>query len=582
MTIETLKPIEKIYIVCLYYSQLKSTDAKYKNWAYVKKLLSEKYNRKENTIKNDKDYYDALSKDNGRSGWHKTDKRSKLAKEIYEKYKNLSLEELENMVKKIVAEARNSFNCFAIKTKIPNTVQSIINCEKEIVFDNINCYKENIHIGDLVFVVLGGDSSKPEVDWEKGLKGIGIISKEPYEQVGKNFKIKVEIRLLFNHPITKYDLIHHAETYDISYIGVELKRDHTQAIAKLEHEQVKALIRAIIDINSQTEKGIEELFGKDLLLLAKGPAKIYTESLLKYEESANLRKTDQSEIIVNRKIKEYVKTDFLKEVFVDDKFYESMVNLLENNKNIILQGAPGVGKTFIAEKLAHSILGETDYNLIETVQFHPSYSYEDFVMGYKPNGNGFIREKGVFYEFCEKAEKSNKKHFLIIDEINRGNISKIFGELILLLEHTKRANKYVKLSYDKEKLFTIPENIYIIGTMNTADRSLSIIDYALRRRFKFITIKPAFDSKKFKNHLLNQGATEKQIDKIINNMENLNKKIKDSLGSGYEIGHSYFCNYKKDSDWYNKIIEYDIKPLIEEYWFDDESKANECIDEILG
>lgn len=345
---------------------------------------------------------------------------------------------------------------------------------------------------------------------------------------------------------------------------------------------MKALIRAIIDINSQTEKGIEELFGKDLLLLAKGPAKIYTESLLKYEESANLRKTDQSEIIVNRKIKEYVKTDFLKEVFVDDKFYESMVNLLENNKNIILQGAPGVGKTFIAEKLAHSILGETDYNLIETVQFHPSYSYEDFVMGYKPNGNGFIREKGVFYEFCEKAEKSNKKHFLIIDEINRGNISKIFGELILLLEHTKRANKYVKLSYDKEKLFTIPENIYIIGTMNTADRSLSIIDYALRRRFKFITIKPAFDSKKFKNHLLNQGATEKQIDKIINNMENLNKKIKDSLGSGYEIGHSYFCNYKKDSDWYNKIIEYDIKPLIEECWFDDESKANECIDEILG
>lgn len=280
----------------------------------------------------------------------------------------------------------------------------------------------------------------------------------------------------------------------------------------------------------------------------------------------------------------YTKSDFLSDVFISEKKYETIKSLLYRKKNIILQGAPGVGKTYAAKRLAYSIMGEKDESKIKLIQFHQSYSYEDFIMGYKPNGFGFELKKGPFYKFCELAsENLDEEYFFIIDEINRGNVSKIFGELMMLIESDKRGEELVPIYSDYDKPFYVPENLYIIGMMNTADRSLAIIDYALRRRFSFIELEPAFETEGFKNHLLKKGVSKDLINKIKMRIGNINLEIENdiNLGKGFRIGHSYFCNYMDSDSWYEEIIKYEIEPLIKEYWFDDEEKANNYIEELL-
>lgn len=278
----------------------------------------------------------------------------------------------------------------------------------------------------------------------------------------------------------------------------------------------------------------------------------------------------------------YTKEDFLSDVFMSEEKYETIKSLLKRKKNIILQGAPGVGKTFASKRLVCSIMGEKNTSRIKMLQFHQSYSYEDFIMGYRPNGTGFELREGPFYKFCEEAsENLDEDYFFIIDEINRGNLSKIFGELIMIIENDKRGEELI-LTYS-EKPFYVPKNLYIIGMMNTADRSLAIIDYALRRRFSFIELEPAFETESFKNHLLSQGAMEDLINKIKIRINNINLEIeKDvNLGRGFRIGHSYFCDYIDSDKWYEDIIKYEIEPLIKEYWFDEEEKAKNYVDELL-
>ena len=269
----------------------------------------------------------------------------------------------------------------------------------------------------------------------------------------------------------------------------------------------------------------------------------------------------------------YSKEDFLKQVFVSQDDYERLESLLIRKKNLILQGAPGVGKTYAAKRLAYAIMGEKDEDRILQVQFHQNYSYEDFIMGYKPNDRGgFDLKPGKFYKFCKDAEKdSDHKYFFIIDEINRGNLSKIFGELLMLIESDYR-DKKIELSYNDEK-FSVPSNVYIIGMMNTADRSLAMIDYALRRRFSFFGMKPGFETPQFKAYIAEKKDVK--LDKLVNAIVALNKLIEsdDSLGSGFCIGHSYLCELGTE---YNleSIVEYDIIPMLREYWFDNNERFN--------
>lgn len=304
----------------------------------------------------------------------------------------------------------------------------------------------------------------------------------------------------------------------------------------------------------------------------------------KYQELKNIiidKKEDEADVNnIEIKSEEYYydKTKFLEEVFMSDNDYDKLHNLLLRKKNIILQGAPGVGKTFVAKRLAYSIIGNKNENCICHVQFHQNYSYEDFIMGYKPKKDKFILRKGIFYDFCTLAKNNSKEnYFFIIDEINRGNLSKIFGELLMLIENNYRGDRHkIRLAYNNEE-FYVPKNLYIIGMMNTADRSLAMIDYALRRRFSFFEMKPGFETEGF-NSLINKTESDK-FKNLIEQIKKLNNQIvaDDSLGKGFEIGHSYFCFDKKEDvtdEWLLSIVDYDIIPMLEEYWFDNRENVN--------
>jgi 5-methylcytosine-specific restriction protein B len=278
----------------------------------------------------------------------------------------------------------------------------------------------------------------------------------------------------------------------------------------------------------------------------------------------------------------YSEENFLSEVYMDGDSYDTLVELIHIKKNVILQGAPGVGKTFTAKRLAYSMMGVKNQERVMMVQFHQSYSYEDFIEGYRPSSTneGFEIKKGAFYNFCKKAaDDSENEYFFIIDEINRGNLSKIFGELFMLIENDKRGNE-LQLLYSDEK-FYVPSNVYIIGMMNTADRSLAMLDYALRRRFAFFDMKPGFSSDGFREYRM--AFHNRKFDSLIDCVEKLNAAITadDSLGEGFCIGHSYFCNLTIITDKVlSNIVEYEIVPLLKEYWYDEPIKVKDWTEKL--
>ena len=250
-------------------------------------------------------------------------------------------------------------------------------------------------------------------------------------------------------------------------------------------------------------------------------------------------------------------------------------------------------------------VGRKDSEPIEMVQFHQSYAYEDFVQGYRPTvSGGFERKNGVFHRFCERARaKTRTPHVFIIDEINRGNLSRIFGELLMLIESDKRSEEYaVSLTYadPSEKRFHIPANVHILGMMNTADRSLALVDYALRRRFAFAKLEPAYGTEfgrgAMGDHLRSldpNPVPAELVKRIIKRMAALNAEIeKDTeLGRGFRIGHSYFVPGEDvppdggvppafDDEWYETIVDTQIAPLLKEYWFDSPEKVSSEVDRL--
>ena len=351
---------------------------------------------------------------------------------------------------------------------------------------------------------------------------------------------------------------------------------------------------------------IKDWDGLDINVDGGDPKQFYSETFnnpkLFYNkdfDEEELRKhiTDSLDLCIDflglepeEEIKPYDLNDLLTHLFINESEVQSIKDSLGTKKNVVLQGPPGVGKTFVAQKLAYYLMGEEKAN-IGMVQFHQSYSYEDFIQGYRPTGEHFELKDGVFYRFCEEARgRPDEKFVFIIDEINRGNLSKIFGEIMMLIEADKREEKYaVKLTYAKNETdpFFVPENVHLLGLMNTADRSLAIVDYALRRRFRFFDIKPSF-GESFKKHLSSKGVSTRLIDNICSKIETLNNFIREdhrNLGEGFMVGHSYFCDpplsSKDHSKWLSDIFNYEIIPLINEYWIDNKEVKEKRTSDLL-
>lgn len=281
--------------------------------------------------------------------------------------------------------------------------------------------------------------------------------------------------------------------------------------------------------------------------------------------------------------------------FIPAAELEPMLERLRSRKNLVLQGPPGTGKTWLARRLGWALCGERGSTHVRVLQFHPSLSYEDFVRGWRPSSSGGLSlADGPFLEMCAKAKAdADHPYVLVVEEINRGNPAQVFGELLTLIESDKRSRDHaMSLAYPRpdEDGFYVPANLHLIGTMNVADRSLAIVDMALRRRFAFIELAPAFGDD-WVEFVSGRGYDRELLESYGERISSLNESItQDSaLGRQYCIGHSYFTPHVPlvdtglDTDgWWRRVIDTDVRPLLEEYWFDRPELATSACQKLTG
>ena len=280
--------------------------------------------------------------------------------------------------------------------------------------------------------------------------------------------------------------------------------------------------------------------------------------------------------------------------FLDRAMLESILQRLETKQNIILQGPPGTGKTWLAKKLAYALIGSKDDDKVRPFQFHPNLSYEDFVRGWRPQGDGNLSlVDGPLIELAEEARQhSDSRYVAVIEEINRGNPASIFGEMLTLLEADKRTpDEALALAYPRAdgERFHLPSNVYVIGTMNVADRSLAMVDLALRRRFAFFDLEPIFNDV-WRDWVSDQsGIPTEFLEGVAQRMNALNQRIATdaNLGRQFRVGHSYVTPSPGTpiggpGEWFAQVVESEIAPLLREYWFDNLETAEQAASQLLN
>ena len=478
-------------------------------------------------------------------------------------------------------------------SELQNDIDAVINAYKEISYDEVDGESENdtSSYDNMWMIAAGTDGS----NWEEwlnnsiiniGWDGLGDLSKYDSQTLmaEKLRELRDSNTSQNNNAKACYQFAKEMNIGD--YVIAKKGKDTIYGIGKVTSDYLynknktdHKSYRKVDWLNTGTWKVERHLVQKTLTVISQYPG--YAEEMLNLLLQNAIEETASTQ-------KPYTFANLNRDSFIDETSLKKLLDLLQHKKNIILQGPPGTGKTFIAKRLAYTKMGVKDDSKVKMVQFHQSYAYEDFIQGLRPNEDGnFHLSNGVFYRFCEQAkENPESEYFFIIDEINRGNLSKIFGELMMLIESDKRGPEFkISLTYSKKnQQFYIPENLYIIGTMNTADRSLALVDYALRRRFMFYTMTPQFGDK-FKSFLKDAKLPSSVISKIISNIKDLNNTIASDkdLGRGFTIGQSYFCNTPTDAheEWLSSIYRYEIIPLLEEYWFDKPSTVETNKEKLL-
>ena len=486
---------------------------------------------------------------------------------------------------------------FALKISDPNAVDlvnSIKSGSQDVVVQQLNQLESELKIGEKVFIQLGGD----KVSWDKGLIGLAQITKEPFDKGyddnnARNFRLGLKMVLVLKAVIRREEFRFYADAYDAGGIGPNTRGEQNQAIKSLTDKQAYAIIRAMVDKENSLEDKIKEIFDEKEYSKIFGTMSCLIEKNLTYDEAKKIMAQGDLDLDTN--------IESMDEDTVELKNCLDVIRTPRINKihpiNFIVYGAPGTGKTYSMIEYALAIVDnipvdefrtknpDRKFNvarykkLVKTGQvvfttFHQNYGYEEFIQGLRPDKDSetmaFKVVDGVFKAIADRALNDLKcnNYVIIIDEINRANISKVFGELITLIEEDKRWGELNETSVTLQSgdSFAVPNNLYIVGTMNSADKSISLIDAALRRRFDFIEQKP--DSSLVSDSVL----------KAV--LETINLSLVDELDStDLLVGHSYFMN-KTEKDLCN-ILNNNIIPLLYEYFYDNRKKVANILNEAI-
>lgn len=321
--------------------------------------------------------------------------------------------------------------------------------------------------------------------------------------------------------------------------------------------------RTLLQLDQQSFSELETL-----------PPPVVAEPTVSYEGHAESHLTADPIITMPAIKPAYTLEQCAEETGFDSETLERWVRAIERKGQAILYGPPGTGKTFLAEHLARHVIGESD-GFSQLVQLHPAYAYEDFVIGIRPRsrpegGLDYPLVPGRFVQFCDEARSRSGRCVLILDEINRANLARVFGELMYLLEY-----RDASVPLAGGSVFSIPENVRIIGTMNTADRSIALVDHALRRRFAFLALRPRHDVLRRYHE---RNSTGFPVDRLIAVLARLNAEINDPH---YEIGISYFLRPDLAIQ-IEDVWRMEIEPYLEEYFFDRVEKVDVFRWDVIG